>query len=39
MIVHADIYDDFLEKFVAAMGAVKVGDPLSPEDRPGTPLK
>jgi succinate-semialdehyde dehydrogenase/glutarate-semialdehyde dehydrogenase len=31
MIVHADIYDEFLEKFVAAMGAVTVGDPLSPE--------
>ena len=29
MIVHADIYDEFLHRFVAAMGAVKVGDPLS----------
>jgi succinate-semialdehyde dehydrogenase/glutarate-semialdehyde dehydrogenase len=29
MIVHADIYDDFLQQFVAAMGAVRVGDPLS----------
>jgi succinate-semialdehyde dehydrogenase/glutarate-semialdehyde dehydrogenase len=31
MIVHADIYDEFLEKFVIAMGAVKIGDPLAPE--------
>lgn len=28
MIVHADVYDAFLEKFVAAMAAVKVGDPM-----------
>jgi succinate-semialdehyde dehydrogenase / glutarate-semialdehyde dehydrogenase len=28
MIVHADIYDAFLEKFAKAMGAVKSGDPL-----------
>ena len=27
MIVHADVYDAFLEKFVAAMAAVKAGDP------------
>jgi succinate-semialdehyde dehydrogenase/glutarate-semialdehyde dehydrogenase len=27
-IVHADIYDAFTEKFVAAMAALKVGDPL-----------
>jgi succinate-semialdehyde dehydrogenase/glutarate-semialdehyde dehydrogenase len=31
MIVHADIYRQFLEQFVSAMGAVKVGDPLDPE--------
>ena len=30
MIVHADIYDAFAEKFVAAMKAVKAGDPLDP---------
>lgn len=30
MIVHADIYDAFAEKFVAAMRAVKAGDPLDP---------
>lgn len=28
MIVHADIYDAFLEKFTAAMLAVKIGDPM-----------
>ncbi len=28
MIVHADIYEAFLEKFAAAMQAVKAGDPL-----------
>jgi succinate-semialdehyde dehydrogenase/glutarate-semialdehyde dehydrogenase len=30
MIVHADIYDAFLEKFSARMQAVKTGDPLDP---------
>ena len=30
MIVHADIYDAFLDKFSAAMRAVKAGDPLDP---------
>jgi succinate-semialdehyde dehydrogenase/glutarate-semialdehyde dehydrogenase len=30
MIVHADIYDVFLEKFSAAMRAVKAGDPMDP---------
>jgi succinate-semialdehyde dehydrogenase/glutarate-semialdehyde dehydrogenase len=30
MIVHADIYDAFLEKFSAAMRAVKAGDPFDP---------
>lgn len=28
MIVHAEIYDYFLEKFAAAMSAVKAGDPM-----------
>lgn len=28
MIVHADIYDVFLERFTAAMLAVKIGDPM-----------
>ncbi|MBY0520119.1 MAG: NAD-dependent succinate-semialdehyde dehydrogenase [Sphingomonas sp.] len=28
MIVHADIHDAFLERFSAAMAAVKVGDPM-----------
>jgi succinate-semialdehyde dehydrogenase/glutarate-semialdehyde dehydrogenase len=28
MIVHADVYDAFAEKFVAAMAAVKIGDPM-----------
>ena len=31
MIVHADIYDSFLEKFTAAMKAVKAGDPMDPK--------
>ncbi|HEY1606197.1 MAG TPA: NAD-dependent succinate-semialdehyde dehydrogenase [Allosphingosinicella sp.] len=30
MIVHADIHDAFLEKFSAAMKAVKAGDPFDP---------
>ena len=30
MIVHADVYDEFHEKFVAAMQAVKTGDPTDP---------
>jgi succinate-semialdehyde dehydrogenase/glutarate-semialdehyde dehydrogenase len=30
MIVHADVYDAFLEKFSAGMKAVKTGDPMSP---------
>jgi succinate-semialdehyde dehydrogenase/glutarate-semialdehyde dehydrogenase len=29
MIVHADIYDAFLERFTAAMLAVKIGDPMA----------
>jgi len=28
MIVHADVYDAFLEKFTAAMLAVRIGDPM-----------
>jgi succinate-semialdehyde dehydrogenase/glutarate-semialdehyde dehydrogenase len=28
MIVHAEVYDAFLERFVAAMGRVKAGDPM-----------
>jgi succinate-semialdehyde dehydrogenase/glutarate-semialdehyde dehydrogenase len=31
MIVHADIYDTFLEKFSSAMQAVKAGDPMDPK--------
>ncbi len=30
MIVHADIYGPFLEKFAAAMAATKLGDPMDP---------
>jgi succinate-semialdehyde dehydrogenase/glutarate-semialdehyde dehydrogenase len=30
MIVHTDIYDAFLERFTAAMAAVKAGDPFDP---------
>jgi succinate-semialdehyde dehydrogenase/glutarate-semialdehyde dehydrogenase len=30
MIVHADIYDSFLEQYAAAMKAVKAGDPMDP---------
>ena len=29
MIVHADVYDAFLEQFTAAMLAVKIGDPMA----------
>lgn len=28
MIVHADVYDAFVEKFVAGMTALKIGDPM-----------
>jgi succinate-semialdehyde dehydrogenase/glutarate-semialdehyde dehydrogenase len=31
MIVHADVYDAFLDKFSAAMKAVKAGDPFAPD--------
>lgn len=30
MIVHADVYDAFMDRFVAGMKAVKTGDPLDP---------
>lgn len=30
-IVHTDIYDEFLDKFVARMEALKVGDPTDPD--------
>ncbi len=35
MIVHADIYDAFLEKFSAGMQAVVAGDPLDPDSTMG----
>ena len=31
MIVHADVHDAFMERFVKGMQAVKTGDPLAPE--------
>ncbi|AJP72976.1 NAD-dependent succinate-semialdehyde dehydrogenase [Sphingomonas hengshuiensis] len=31
MIVHAEVYDAFLERFEAGMRAVKIGDPMDPE--------
>ena len=31
MIVHADVYDAFLDRFAAAMQAVKAGDPMDPD--------
>jgi succinate-semialdehyde dehydrogenase/glutarate-semialdehyde dehydrogenase len=31
MIVHTDIFEPFLEKFTAAMKAVKAGDPMDPK--------
>lgn len=30
MIVHADVYDEFMEAFAAGMKAVKTGDPMDP---------
>ncbi|MGB3624425.1 MAG: NAD-dependent succinate-semialdehyde dehydrogenase [Henriciella sp.] len=33
--VHADIYDAFKEKFVAAMGDLKIGDPLDKDTQIG----
>jgi len=30
MIVHADVYDAFMDRFVAGMNAVKAGDPMDP---------
>jgi len=35
MIVHADVYDDFMEKFSAGMKAVKTGDPMDPDTEMG----
>ncbi|WP_370170092.1 NAD-dependent succinate-semialdehyde dehydrogenase [Sphingobium abikonense] len=35
MIVHADIYDVFLERYAAAMAAVKPGDPFAEESDMG----
>lgn len=32
MIVHADVYDDFLTKFSAAMDAAEIGDPMDDVD-------
>ena len=32
MIVHSDVYDVFLEKFSAAMKAVRVGDPMADDN-------
>lgn len=34
-IVHADIYDEFVDKFSAAMGALVVGDPMERETQVG----
>ncbi len=34
-IVHADVYDDFTAKFTAAMGALRVGDPLDESTQVG----
>jgi len=34
-VVHRDIYDAFLEKFVAKMSALQVGDPLDPATNVG----
>ena len=34
-VVHQDIYDAFLEKFVAKMSALQVGDPLDPATNVG----
>jgi succinate-semialdehyde dehydrogenase/glutarate-semialdehyde dehydrogenase len=31
IIVHADVYDDFMEKFGAGMKAVRTGDPMDPD--------
>ncbi|HTG39527.1 NAD-dependent succinate-semialdehyde dehydrogenase [Sphingomonas sp.] len=31
IIVHAAVYDAFLEKFTAAMGAARLGDPMAPD--------
>ena len=36
MIVHADIYDRFMDRFCAGMKAVKAGDPMDPATDVGT---
>ena len=33
MFVHEDVWDEFMAKFVAAAGALKVGDPADTDDR------
>ncbi len=33
--VHADIYDDFTSRFVAAFDALKVDDPMKPDTEVG----
>ncbi|MHA6720140.1 NAD-dependent succinate-semialdehyde dehydrogenase [Sphingomonas sp. RS6] len=35
MIVHADVYDAFLDRFVAGMKAVKIGDPMDGDTQMG----
>ncbi|WP_294392362.1 NAD-dependent succinate-semialdehyde dehydrogenase [uncultured Sphingomonas sp.] len=35
MIVHADVYDAFMDRFAAAMQAVRVGDPLADDSDMG----
>jgi succinate-semialdehyde dehydrogenase/glutarate-semialdehyde dehydrogenase len=35
MIVHADVYDDFMHAFSAGMKAVKTGDPMDPDTEMG----
>jgi succinate-semialdehyde dehydrogenase/glutarate-semialdehyde dehydrogenase len=34
-IIHADVYDDFVNRFVEGVRAVKVGDPMDPETEVG----
>ena len=34
-IVHASVYDEFIDRFVAGVRAVRVGDPLKPETEVG----
>lgn len=35
MYIHEDIYEEFMEKFMAKVKAIKVGDPFSPESNMG----